>query len=59
MALTPELVALIIYGLDRAFELYEKQGMTKEEIKEKITEEIKLFYSIKDQIKSEIDKYGG
>lgn len=57
--MAPQYIALIIYALDRAFELYEKKNMTKEQIKEELVKEINIFSKIQEQIKSDIEKYRG
>jgi hypothetical protein len=56
--MTPELIALIIYAIDRGIELYEKQGMTKEQIKADVINQIKIYTDIKTQLNSELEKYG-
>ena len=58
MMLTPEIIALIIYALDRGIELYDKHNMTVEQIKEDLINQIKVYMEIKNQIKDEIEKYG-
>lgn len=59
MSLTPELVALIIYLMDRGFELYELKQMTKEQIKDDMVKQLVTFTGIQDKIKEEMEKYGG
>lgn len=57
--MTPELMALIIFALDKGFEYWEKKDMTPDQIKADIIKQIEIYQAIKAQIDAEIEKYGG
>jgi hypothetical protein len=52
--LSAEVLTLIIYLMDRGFELYEMQNMTREQIKDDLVKQVIKFNAIQEQIQKEI-----
>ena len=52
--LSAEVITLIIYLMDRGFELYEMQNMTREQIKDDLVKQVIKFNAIQEQIQKEI-----
>lgn len=52
--LSAEVLTLIIYLMDRGFELYEMQNMTRDQIKDDLVKQVIRFNAIQEQINKEI-----
>ena len=52
--LSAEVLTLIIYLMDRGFELYEMNNMTREQIKDDLVKQVIKFNAIQEQIQKEI-----
>ena len=57
--MTPELLALITYIIDRAIELFSKKDMTIDDIKADVINQISTYQTIKAQIDEEMARYQG
>ena len=59
MKMSPEAIAVIIYGIETAIRLMNEKKMTEEEIKEQARKDALRFAMAMEQMNSEIIKYGG
>ena len=59
MKMSPEAVAVIIYGIETAIRLMNEKKMTEEEIKEQARKDALRFALAMEHMNSEIIKYGG
>ena len=57
MKMTPEMIAVIIYGIETAARLYKEGQMTPEQIKEQARQDALRFAMAMEQMSSEIQHY--
>jgi len=59
MKMSPEAIAVIIYGIETAIRLMNEKKMTEEEIKEQARKDAIRFALAMEQCTNEIAQYGG